>query len=80
MELSRLAAKQQRLKSWAEFANTQVSDPLIKQETMNLLELYQAALARCWKNNNVASEDIQELEDLERKLNELNERARLSYC
>ena len=76
-DLSRLAAKQKRLKDWTLFANNEVSDQQLKQRTTRALAQFQQALSSCWEKNEVTASDIQRIEDLERQLEQLNDEARL---
>ncbi len=78
MDLSKLAAKQKRLQSWSRFVENEVSDLHLKRNSLALLERYRQALTKVWDVEAVSPDDIRDIDDLERQLEELNERARLA--
>ena len=77
MELSDLARKQKRIKSWTSFLNNEVSDDSIRAQTVEALKLYRNYLSKCWEQRKISAEDKLKIEDLERQLEQLNEDARL---
>jgi len=77
MDSSRLAAKNKRVKDWQEFADTQVSDPIIKRQMLSTLTTYRAALAKHWLQSTLDDASLKDLTDLERQLDQLNSEARL---
>lgn len=78
MNISDLAAKQKRAKFWIDFAANEIKDVhvknLVKQESRRYTEL----LSQLWEKGSVSVEDEKILLDLERRLEQLNEEARLS--
>ena len=76
MELKLLAKKQKRLLFWTEFVESEVHDEQVRHETLATLKEYRELLARCWEAEAVSEDSQAQLEDLERKLEALNELAR----
>ena len=77
MDLSRLAARQKRLKDWTAFLD-QVHREELRVEILDTLKLYRNQLAKCWEQETVPQEDYKHLFDLERELERLNEKARVT--
>lgn len=77
MQLSDLAAKQQRLKTWLRYLDTEVQSEELHQRMKDTLQSYRTALARCWKTEKITDQDRDEIQDLERQLEELDEEARM---
>jgi hypothetical protein len=77
-DISRIAAKQKRASDWANFIEREVVDPAVKSSVQKDLSEYRALLKRCWEKNEVTAADVAALENLERRLEELNEEARLA--
>lgn len=83
MKLSNLAAKQKRARSWQEFIDAgETSDKLVVAETRDLLVEFRATLSEAAhhgaaNNGNVSPELDAKIIDLERRLEQLNEEARL---
>lgn len=76
MKLHSFAEKQKRLKSWTTFSQTEVHDESLRLKFVDTLKLYRNLMARCWEQEKITEEDVVELEDLERRLESLNEQAR----
>ncbi len=78
MELSALAAKQQRVKTWLHFIENEVQSAHLKARMSEALDQYRAVIARCWKAEKIAPADEEELRDLERQLESLDDLGRLT--
>lgn len=79
MELSELAKKQKRIKDWADFiAEGGVQDPGMRAEINSILGEFKKALARCWEAKQISSADALLIADYERRLQQLNEEARMT--
>ncbi len=79
MDLSRLTAMQKRAHDWEDFiAQGGAQSRDLRVDTVATLTRYKHAIAYCWKNKEITANDVRTLEDLERKLEVLNERARLT--
>ncbi len=76
-DLSRLAAKQKRLKDWSRFTKQEVVDAGLRSTIDASLKQFRDALATCWDAGSVSEEMAKHIENLERSLEELNEAARL---
>lgn len=76
MKLSALAARQKRLKFWNTFVKEQVQDKTLRLTYVDQLKLYRNLLARCWEHGQITQADERELDDLERRIEDLNEQAR----
>jgi hypothetical protein len=76
-DLSWLTAKQKRLITWEKFLQEELQNPEIKFKTESLIESFSKVLLKIWENNAYSETDKQEIEDLERKLEQLNEESRL---
>jgi hypothetical protein len=77
MELTELARKQKRAIDWEQFLKAQVDSGPIRTSTGQALHQYRQILARCFESSQISMADQSQLENLERQLEELNERARL---
>ena len=77
MELTELARKQKRAIDWDQFLKAQVDNGPIRTATSQTLHQYRQVLARCFESSQISTADQSQLENLERQLEELNERARL---
>ncbi|MCO6432154.1 MAG: hypothetical protein J5J00_14950 [Deltaproteobacteria bacterium] len=75
--LAWLARKQKRLKDWKTFADTEIQDAGIRKETKSKLLAYAAVLERVWENQSLDAASAEEIDELERVLEQLNEEARL---
>ena len=78
MELSALAAKQKRLKDWLESLTDMVQDESLRQTTLATALRYKNLLVRCWERQCVGEREVEEIMDLERQLEKLNELARMT--
>lgn len=78
MELSALAAKQKRLKDWQEFAKVGIPDESLRAKTLAAAQELSGVLTACWKAGAISAEEAQRIGDLERRLEQLNEDARLA--
>ena len=76
-DLSWLSAKQKRLITWENFVEHEIQDEDMKEQTGKLIGAFSAALLKIWENNAYSDQDKMNLEDLERKLEQLNEESRL---
>lgn len=76
-DLSWLAAKQKRLKSWTAFSNEETQDQEIKSKTDTSLKLFSEKLLAIWESGEFNQQDVAEIENLERKLEQLNEESRV---
>lgn len=77
MELSSFAARQKRARDWEAFAREQCQDPAIQTEIIAAVREYRLALTQCWEEQRVSPEAAAKIADLERRLTQLNEEARL---
>lgn len=77
MSLKELSVKQKRLKDWKYWLEHETQDPEIKQQTAQTLKSYSELLFNCWDKGEISQGDHAKFEDLERKLEQLNEEARL---
>ena len=76
-DLSWLAAKQKRLKTWREFAEHEVQDKAIKLQTLSILDKYADCLVQIWKDKSLSEVSQKQISDFERQLEQLNEEARM---
>lgn len=77
MLLKEIATKQKRLKDWKDWLEHETQDPQIRRLTGDALKEYSDLLFRCWELGQISAADGTKLQDLERKLEQLNEEARL---
>ena len=77
MDLSLLAVKQKRLANWQRVLQEQVVNADLKRTFFDSLKAYRNLLTKIWREGTVTGETAQELADLERTLDQLDERARL---
>lgn len=77
MELPRLAAKQKRYRDILAFSNEETLDPSLKPPLLQTLANYRSALAQCWRQGNITSQDLLTLDSIERELEKLHNDARL---
>lgn len=78
MEISRLASKNKRIQDWRRFLSEETSvSARVRAETESLLSELAEVLSGCWAAKKVSDEDEQQISDLERKLEELNDQGRL---
>jgi len=79
MELSNLAPKQKRIKAWTDFLNEH--RPHLPEELNALysdtLKEYRNSIARCWEDGEVSVAHTEAISNLERRMEQLNEEARL---
>ncbi len=75
--MKQLAEKQKRLKDWKYWLEHETEDPAIKVQTSQTLQNYSELLFNCWEKGQISIDDSRKLEDLERRLEQLNEEARL---
>lgn len=79
MELSQLAIKQKRVKDWADFISEGgAQSPALKEEIIATLGQFKKVLARCWEAQQISAQDESEMLDFERRLQQLNEEARMT--
>ena len=79
MELSQLAIHQKRIKDWSDFiAEGGVQSAQLKEEILSTLTQFKKVLARCWEAKTISSQDEAEISDFERRLQQLNEEARMT--
>lgn len=77
MDLRSLTRKQKRLKDWTAYLESEVSDKATKLSMTEELKLYRNLLAKVWEEEKITEEDQAEIEDLERKIEQLADDARL---
>ena len=77
MDKTRLAACQKRLKTWQEFLDSHYVADNVRTKTIDLMKEYRNLLTKCWENDAISSNDLESLTNLERRLESLNEHARL---
>lgn len=77
MKLSEIAAKQKRLRYWADVADSRTYSEQLRVRMKDTLKLYRNLLTKCWENGEIADSDQDEVLDLERQLELLDEEARL---
>lgn len=77
MNLDRLAACQKRILAWQDFLETHEISNSVRLKTLDTIKEYRNLLVRCWEQNRITDEDVNHLNDLERRLEGLNEDARL---
>lgn len=77
MKLSSLASKQKRAKDWEEFVKTEEVSEELCARTVEAVRDFRAVLARCWEKREITEADAAEIADRERRLEILNEEARL---
>ena len=75
-DLSWLAAKQKRVKSWQMFLKEENPNSEIKTKTEQTLKTLSEKLLQIWETKSCSEEDKYKIEDLERILEQLNEEAR----
>ncbi len=75
-DLSWLSAKQKRVKSWQMFIKEETPNSEIKTKTEQNLKALSDKLMQIWEAKSCTQEDRNKIEDLERKLEQLNEEAR----
>ena len=79
MDLSQLATKQKRIKNWSDFiAEGGVQDPELRSLMEKTIQEFKLVLARCWQAKGATPEDQTAILDCERKLEEFDERARMT--
>ncbi|MBN8550675.1 MAG: hypothetical protein J0M12_15270 [Deltaproteobacteria bacterium] len=78
MELSALAAKQKRIQTWSQFIESEVQEPSLRNRFTSTLDRYRTTLVRAWKAGSISQEDENEMNDLERQLEQLDDEARLT--
>ena len=79
MELYQLAAKQKRARDWQRFIEeSEISDKPIITQTKAYLAEYRSALSQAAQAGAISTELKGKILDLERKLEQLNEEARLT--
>ncbi len=78
MELSQLAAKQKRARSWQKFIDAgETSDHAVIAQTKDLLVEFRASLSEAAHHGTIPAELEDKIINLERRLEQLNEEARL---
>jgi hypothetical protein len=77
MDLSRLTAKNKRYLDWLRYTNEELNDPSLRAPTLTLLEEFRTLIQRCWTAGKVTDQDSAALADLERRLEQLNQEARV---
>jgi hypothetical protein len=78
MELATLAAKQKRVKDWLEFARVGIPDEQLRTATLAAADELSRVLVACWKAGAISPDEASRIGDLERRLEQLNEDARLA--
>lgn len=78
MELATLAAKQRRIKDWTDFIVTEVKSEKLKERMTSTLNSYKELVTQCWKASAISADDASKLADLERRLVQLDEEARVT--
>ena len=78
MEYLDLAEKQKRLKSWTDFAHSDVQCEALKLKMLASLKDYRNLLAKCWENRAASQADKDKLCSLERELSSFSEEARMT--
>jgi hypothetical protein len=78
MDLATISAKQKRVKDWMEGLETTVQDRNLREKTADVLKQYRSVLFRCWDAQAINATDAQQIADLERQLERLNEEARMT--
>ena len=76
MRITRLAAKQKRLRDWRDFLPS-VRDGALRTTIESRLAQYGAVLAQCWETGTVDPAQESTIVDLERQLEQLNDEVRL---
>lgn len=77
MDLTRLAAKQKRVLEMRQFIVTDVQDEKLRMKFTTTLSQYSKLLAACWENKSVSPEADEQLNSLDRELDNFHEEARL---
>jgi hypothetical protein len=77
MDLSRLTAKNKRYLDWLSYTNEELKDPSLREPTLALLAQYRSLIQQCWTAGKVSESDAAAIADLERKLEQLNQEARV---
>ena len=80
MNLSSLAAKQKRIRDWQDFARRGAIPEALRAVTLADLKSLQEVLAECWASGAISAEQERRIADLERRLEQQNEEARLAAC
>lgn len=76
-DFSWLAARQKRIKTWQDFNQHETQDPSIRSATEEKLSLLSNALLKVWDSRCLTPEELANIDNLERQLEQLNEEARL---
>ena len=77
MDLRSLTRKQKRLKDWTNFLEQEVVDDATRVSLTNELKNYRNLLAKVWEEERVSEEDEASIDDLERRIEQLADDARL---
>jgi hypothetical protein len=77
MKLSSLTAKQKRANDWAQFVETESVPPPLQQQIRATVEAFRKLLDQCWESQTISESDVAAIADFERRLELLNEEARL---
>lgn len=78
MDLRGLARKQRRLQEWTHFLKEEVQDSSLRVQMADALKLYKNLLAKCWEEGAIHEQDVRNIDDLERKLEQLASEGRLA--
>ena len=77
MELFALARIQKRIADWAEFNVDGTPDPAMKRATDLLITELRRVVSACWEARMVSPAHEAQIKDLERRLEAMNDEARL---
>lgn len=76
-DFSWLAAKQKRLITWRQFSKEEIQDPAIRGQTELTLSEFGDLLNKIWESRTLTDADKFKIDNFERKLEQLNEEARI---
>ena len=77
LEVQSLSRKQKRIVAWSELLEEGISDQTLQNKITEKLKLFRNLLAKHWENEGCNQEELDQLENLERDLEQLAEEARL---
>lgn len=77
MNLTDLARKHKRARDWLIFAEDSLSDPVMKKQIVSEVRNYEQLLTNLWRQGDISESDSSRVVELEHKLQELHEEARL---
>ena len=70
-----ISKKQKRLQYWNKFIENKLISEKNKLIIKDLLVEYKNLLAKCWENEDASSLDLENIKNLERKIEQANEEA-----